>query len=314
MKGILLFIRPIRPIRLGLICLALISYSLLTTHYSLVNAAQTITVTPQISRIDLAADTNEAIIYYKNGTGSIIDLELSIKDITELEDRSPVILEPQDAKNYKYSLSSWVYLEKQSLTLNPGETRSVKVTINGEKLSPGGHYGTVLAEIKQKEGDKKVKLRGILASLLFVRASTGNEIEEAKINYFGLNQRLIQFPKKAIFRFQNTGNVDLIPYGLLEIKDPFGRIVAKGIVNEDSLITLPEAIRTYNIPVSYQTKFMPPGNYTATLSLHYGKSGKTITQKTAFLSEGSTSSVWLAVLAVVSAGGFIVLKRKLRKK
>ena len=140
----------------------------------------TLTVTPQLTSLDLATDDPETLIYYKNSSSTPIELTLSVQDVKELEDRNPVgILDAKEAANYKYSLSSWVTLERQTLLLNPGEERTVKVTIAEEKLSPGGHYGTILAEIRQKEGNEKIKLKGVIASLLFVRADTGNEVEAA---------------------------------------------------------------------------------------------------------------------------------------
>lgn len=267
--------------------------------------SNTLTVTPQLTSLDLATDDPETLIYYKNSSSTPIELTLSVQDVKELEDRNPVgILDAKEAANYKYSLSSWVTLERQTLLLNPGEERTVKVTIAEEKLSPGGHYGTILAEIRQKEGNEKIKLKGVIASLLFVRADTGNEVEEAKVGYFGADISGIAFPKSFIMRFQNIGNVELIPYGTIEVKSGKGTIVARGIINEDSLITLPEAIRRYDIPVTKLDGLLLPGKYKATLNLHYGKSNKKITLTTDIITQGSFDLIKIGFMALA---GLVVI-------
>jgi len=279
-------------------------------------AEQNIQVTPQLTQIDLANDAPEAIIYYTNNTSSALELKLSVHDVAELEERNPVgFLDPKNAQNYKYSLSSWVYLDKQTLLLAPGEKRQVKASITKEKLSPGGHYGSILAEIVQTTEKKKVQVKAILASLLFVRAHTGFEIEEAKIAFFGLEQNFFQFPKKAIFRFQNTGNVDLAPYGTVEITDSNNKVVGKGIVNEDSLITLPESIRKYTLAIKPLQSFISPGTYTAVIKLRYGKANKTIETKTQIFTEGSIDiKITIAGLIALLVAGSIIARRVRKKK
>ena len=269
----------------------------------------TISVVPQITRLDLSVDKPEAEIIYTNNTLSPIELSLTVENVKELEDRNPVgILDPKESANYKYALASWVYLDRQNLIISPGEKQTVKVTIDYKKLSPGGHYGAVLAELKQSKDNKEIKLKAILTSLLFVRASTGNEIEEAQINFFGVTRQNFDFPKSFILRFQNTGNVDLTPFGLIEIRDQRNKLVAKGIVNEGSLITLPEAIRRYDVPIIKLEKFILPGKYNATLFLHYGKSKQEIKLKTTFITQGSTSTSSIITVLGVLGGAIIAMK------
>ena len=273
----------------------------------------TITVLPQLTQIDLAKDAPETKIYYTNNSSTPVELSFSVEDVRELEDRNPVgILDPKEAANYKYSLSSWVYLDKQTLLLAPHETQNIIVNITKDKLTPGGHYGSILAEIKQTSNDKKIRIKGVLASLLFVRASTGNEIEEARIAYFGAANTGIDFPDQFVFRFQNTGNVDLTPYGLVEIKDNLSRTVAKGIVNEDSLITLPEAIRKYELNIKPLSTIILPGRYKAVLSIHYGKSGKKLAISKEFITQGSINLLNIGIGLLLSLFAFFFIVKLLR--
>ncbi len=304
--------------RYPLILFLSLTLSLLFSRSALAQTLKnSIAVTPQLTQLDLTKDKAETQIYYTNNASVPVELSLHIEDVRELEDRSPVgILNPKEAENYKYSLSSWAFLSTQSLILKPGEKIPVTVTIQGDKLSPGGHYGTVLAEIRQSTNNKQdVQVRGVLASLLFVRASTGNQIEEAKISGFGPTNKGFTVPDEFSFRFQNTGNVDLTPYGLVVIKDSKGNLIAKGIVNEDSLITLPEAIRKYVVKVKPQQAVIMPGKYTALLQIHFGKSNKKAEIKSTFISAGNETFIgWLIGLLVVlilALGAFKLILKKI---
>lgn len=292
-----------------------IVFIFLACQSSDVFAAENISVTPQISRIDLAQDAPETEFIYTNNTGSPIELSFSIQDFKELEDRGvPGFLEEKDAKNYKYSLSSWVTFDKKTMLLNPGERGTLKVLIDKTRLTLGGHYASVLAEMKQAESGKEVKLRAVLASLLFVRATTGYEREEGKISFFGPQREFPEFPDQFIMRFQNTGNVETIPYGIVEIKDLFGRKVAKGIVNDGSLIALPESIRRYDVPIQRLVRFLPIGFYNATISVHFGKDNKTLYSNSRFFSQGSIDfRLVLGGVIIISIVLFVIRRRFGRK-
>ena len=144
-----------------------------------------ITVSPSVAHIDLATDPAEYQLTYINNTNTEINLLLSVADFTELEDSYKInFLDGKDAANYKYSLSSWISFENKTIQLSPNEKKSVKIFIDKERITKGGHYASILAEIVQPEIKNQVNIKAILSSLLFVRASTGKEIETGKISSF----------------------------------------------------------------------------------------------------------------------------------
>lgn len=273
-----------------------------------------ITVTPSIVRLDLSTDAPEAEIYYKNNTKLQVELNFSAQDFSQEEETGRVkFLLEQDAKNYQYSLTSWITFEKSSITLSPNERQSIKIFINKDKLTPGGHYATIQAELKQSaKGEKgQVPVNAILSSLLFVRTATGNEREEISLQSASPIRTFLGFPDTFLIRVQNKGNVELIPYGLIEIKDVFGNVVAKGIINEGSLITLPESIRRLDIPITRQTRFITPGIYKAEINIHFGKEGKNVSGQVTFVSWRSISPLPFVLLLPVAV---FLWKRRLRKK
>lgn len=269
---------------------------------ALAQSQQGITVSPSIAHLDLSKDAPEYQLTYVNTTKTEINLLLSVQDFSELENSYRVnFLDENDAKNYKYSLSSWVSFENKTIQLVPNEKKSVKIFIDKDRITKGGHYASILAEIVQPNTNKKVNIRAVLSSLLFVRASTGKEIEEGKINSFTPLRDGIDYPEKYILRFENSGNVHVVPYGLIEVYDPLGNLVAKGIFNEGSLDALPESIRRYDTKVINYQKMLLPGVYTAKIDLHFGKTNQKLSSTVKFFSQGMFNfvKITLGLIAIV---------------
>lgn len=269
-----------------------------------------ITVSPQLIQLDLSKDPSEAVYEYTNDTTQTIELSLSMQDVKELEDRGiPGLLDQTESSNYKYGLSKWARFSNNNIVIEPSETKKVTVFIDKTRLTLGGHYASILAEIKQPENKKELRLRAIITSLLFVRSGSGFETEEATINSFLMDQDNFSFPKNATFKFKNVGNVDLTPHGLLTITDPFGREISRAIVNEDSLITLPDSERKYSLPLSSKIAILAPGMYKAELSISYGKKNVKKLIKMDFFSLGSLSlDIIIVIAALGGAGSFLLLK------
>lgn len=273
-----------------------------------------ISVTPSIVHIDLATDSPSYDITYQNNTNYDITLNLSVQDFTELEQGYKLnFLSGVDARNYKYSLSSWISFENPFVQLSPGEKKNVKIFIDKERITKGGHYASILAEVAAPQQNKNVNIKGVLSSLLFVRASTGLEIEEGKINTFSPIQQWIEFPDSFIFSFQNSGNVFVTPFGLVQIFDPRGKLVAKGIINEASSDVLPESIRRFNINILKLTNILLPGFYKANVFVHFGKTNQKLSQTITFFSYGSFNPVKILILMVILIIGLYFFRR-MRKR
>ena len=259
-----------------------------------------ITVVPSIMHVDLATDPPEYELTYINNTKAEINLILSVQDFTVLEDSYKIsFLTGQDATNYKYSLSSWISFENNNLFLSPGEKKSVKVFIDKNRITKGGHYASILAKIEEPESKTQISINPVLSSLLFVRASTGKEVENGKISSFDPLRDNIEYPNTYILRFENNGNVNVIPYGLIQVFDPLGNLVAKAAFNENSLDALPESIRRYDTQVTTYQKVLLPGIYTAKVDLHFGKSNQKVSQSIKFFSEGMFDFVKIGIGLII---------------
>jgi hypothetical protein len=274
-----------------------------------------ITVTPSIAHIDLATDAPEYELTYANNTKSEINLVLSVQNFTELEESYRIdFLTGKDVTNYKYSLSSWISFENKNLQLAPGEKKSVKVFIDKNRITKGGHYASILAEIQAPESKQQVNVKAVLSSLLFVRASTGKEVEEGKIDTFEPLRDGIEYPNAYILRFENSGNVHVIPYGLIQVLDPLGNLVAKGALNDNSLDVLPESIRRYDTTITTYQKILLPGIYTAKIDLHFGKTNQKLSATVKFFSQGMFDFVKIGLGLVIILLLALLLRKKLKTK
>ena len=290
-----------------LTCLFFFAFAPLTKAQSLGG----ITVFPSITHLDLATDPPEYTLTYVNNTNTEINLLLSVADFTELEDSYKInFLDAKDAANYKYSLSSWISFENKTLQLSPNEKKSVKVFIDKDRITKGGHYASILAEIVQPETKDQINVKAILSSLLFVRASTGKEIEDGKISLFEPLRDGIDYPDSYILRFENNGNVHVVPYGLIEVFDPLGNLAGKGILNDGSLDALPESIRRYDTKVATYQKVLLPGIYTAKIQMHYGKTNQKLTASVKFFSQGMFDFVKIGLLAIAVIVILLIVYRR----
>jgi len=274
-----------------------------------------ITVSPSIIHIDLATDPAEYTLTYTNNTGAEINLLLSAQDFSEIEGTYQLnFLNQKDAANYKYSLSSWLSFENKNLQLAPGEKKTVKIFINKDRITKGGHYASILAQVQQPESKSAINILPTLSSLLFVRASTGQEIEDGKISDFTPLRDGIEYPDTYILMFENNGNVFTIPYGLIQVYDPLGNLVAKGALNVYSLDSLPESIRRYDTKVTTYQKLLLPGIYTAKIDVTFGKTHQKLSRTIKFFSQGMFDFVKIGIGLVILVILLFYFRKRVRTK
>jgi hypothetical protein len=280
-----------------------------------------ITVSPAITQLDLASDSGTFNLRYTNNTSAPVQLTFRAQDFTSLENGWRVkFLDAPEAKTYRYSLSSWLEFSPPSLLLTPDQSGNLAVSVRKESLSGGGHYASIIADIAAAPAPpgENVNIKSQLVSLVFVRTQTGFEREEGKITQFeSAGSGFLSLPKSFLLDFENPGNTYLTPHGLVTIRDFLNREVARGILNTDSLIVLPESIRRFEIPVTVkQVKWFFPGPYQATLAVNYGTGRQSLTSRLDFVSFGDQLNLVIPILILLAVGFAIsrVLKKVKRRQ
>ena len=247
--------------------------------YSLgVSAApgQGITVEPVFEEISFGGnqETERFEITLKNDTVQPVVLRPSIVDFGSLDESGGVaFLGAADQLERKYGLASWMQPEKDAVFLEPGEVEKLPLVIeNRESLSPGGHYAAVVFQVgsgdEMVNKENEVAVNQLLSVLVFVKKK-GGEVYNLELKDVEWWQGIFLVPSEVRSRFQNAGNVHVTPRGVMTLTDPFGRDIAKGILNEESGIILPETQRTYVTKLEVLKRAFLPGTYTLAVSYRY---------------------------------------------
>lgn len=260
-------------------------------------------------------------ITLSNNTASDTVFSVSVVDFGTLDESGGVIfLGGGSDFEKRYGLASWMRLGSERFIVPAGESEHIPVTIeNRESLSPGGHYGAVLFQIKRGEdsfspdGSSVVALDPSFAALVFVRKS-GGAVE--RIDYKGVNSvesDIFGITDKLFIRFQNAGNVHLVPRGRVTVTDVRGRVVRKGVINGESGRVLPESFRAYPVKLKTVAAAWLPGAYETTVEWRYD--GR---EEMAVVEEGKSFPIILNALWVGGGAAFVTfvwiyLKKRLKK-
>ena len=263
-----------------------------------------VTVIPSETSVTLSGGHNGSVdVFYTNNTNREIDLHLSTVDFGSLNDTGGIAFLGNNANSFakQYGLSQWMVLEKDFLVLAPHAGEHVTVTVqNQESLSPGGHYGAVLAKMEvptNNRNKKSILLQSTLSSLLFVK-KTGGGIYQLDLNNTDVERNWYQNIEGVSLRLQNSGNIHVIPRGYIELTDPAGRMISRGIINEGSGIILPESFRIFDTPLRPVAFPYRLGAYH--ISTHFRFDGR-VSYTTKNMPVFYIPPVWLAAL------GFLLL-------
>ncbi len=278
------------------------------------------TVNPFFQDVTLEKDQAAASFQVEitNNTENLVVLKLSVLDFGTLDETGgAAFLGAAENLTNKYALASWIILERDGLVLDPGEKQAVKVTIqNKESLSPGGHYAAILAKVDKGDNQGRAALEvafdSSLSSLIFAR-KIGGEIYGMELKEKIISENIFQMPFEIKLRFQNTGNVHVVPRGLVEITDPLGRLVRKGIINNESGRLLPETFRTFRIPLKTVAPIFMPGKYVLSAKYRYENREAFETEQTAFFLIPWPFLAGIIFIAVGIIIWFIAKKRKMKK-
>ena len=275
-----------------------------------------ITVSPPFSEIVLnnTDSTGNFDIKVTNSTQTDVNFKLKVVDFGSLDEAGGVAfmgLSKNDVEQ-KYSLASWISLEKDWITIASGKTQEVKGKIlNRESLSSGGHYGAIIfrSDDQEKNSDDRVQLDQTFASLLYVQ-KTGGEKYDLKINRWEWKNDWWGMPNQVSVRYQNSGNIHTVPRGKVVILGGENE-VAKGIINGDSSLVLPESFRIFKMPILLESKFIWPGKYRIEVQSRYDGKDSFEVKKTSFFYFGWEGMLLTMVfLAILGVGVFFVWKNR----
>lgn len=259
-----------------------------------VGAGNALKVSPV--RLDLKMDpgtTQTFSVYIQNLTGAPAILHPAINDFVASGDETgrPNVILNEDEYAPSHSLKRLISPLKD-LTVQPNETREVKVTITApQNIAGGGYFGAVRFAPANTEGDKNVNLAASVGTLVLLKIN-GDIREELTVEGFdpGKKPTPDTFSPGTFFkdrqglhaavRLKNSGNVQVEPFGKITLKR-FGKTVATYEMNNEEIrgSVLPDSVRRFEVPLDKVGWF---GKYTIEGNFGYGESGQLLTAQTTF--------------------------------
>lgn len=277
-----------------------------------------ISLSPFQQNISIAPDQSGAQfnLSLTNHTKSLQELKLTARDFGSLNETGGILFEGTSKYTQKYGLTSWMTLGTDTVDLQPEETKTVPVIIdNRSSLQPGGHYGAVVASVDSSlaaESGNQLGVNQQLVSLVFVK-KVGGEHYDLKLSGITQNGNWFHPPDTIKLRFQNPGNVHVVPRGLVTLKNPAGKVIAKGVINSESATVLPESFREVYVPLTKTGGSLAlPGLYHVAVTFRYDGVTQTATKQYAVRFISLPTYVLLGLIVVV-AGGLVRRYKKHQK-
>jgi hypothetical protein len=227
----------------------------LTAGHAAAATPPKITVTPFLQLVQIGSEPSKDFsVAYTNDSAVPQQLALSVADFGSLDQTGGVAFVGSEFSQLldKYTLSPWLKLSKTTVDLKPYQTTGIKATIvNDSKMGPGGHYAAIVATIVTTDGTggNQVSLKPKVTSLVLA-TKTGGEKYDMKLTDIDHDGNLLDLPSQVQVAFRATGNVHVVPRGIIYIKDHGGKVIAKGAINEQSGYVLPDTSRTFTVPLT----------------------------------------------------------------
>jgi hypothetical protein len=224
--------------------------------------------------------TETKVISVTNRINKTITFQIDIEDVVGSDNSFEQVKLLGDERS-PYSLKDFIIPEVREFTLNPGEKISIPVLVAlPVDAEPRGYYGAIIISAKSAETEpgKDAVVSGItklvtrVGSIFLVKIN--GDVEEASelwdFKAVGPDQMFYStHPEGFEVAVKNYGNVHLVHYGEIKIKNIFGKQVANLPLN--AFFSLPDSTRYREANWSESFSF---GFYKAELSLYQGFEGQ----------------------------------------
>jgi hypothetical protein len=192
-----------------------------------------------------------------------------------------------------------------NVTVEPGATKQVDVTINVPKnAQAGGYFGALRFAPVDANGNASVSLTGSISSLILLTVP-GDLVERLVLTNFDIQQKgaigtnfRTSDNLEVALRFQNDGNVHLAPHGKINVIKGKKTIYSADFNDSDSKgNVLPDSARKWTVPLKGMGKF---GKYKVVGTFTYGADNKSIEVE---------KSIWIVptVYVIAAVSGLIGL-------
>jgi hypothetical protein len=251
-----------------------------------------------------AGETKTVQVVIDNKTGRTQIFSLIFEDFVGTNNPDQTVELLGNVKS-KTSLKDFLSVEKKEFTLEQGDRAIVPVLVSIPVGTPaGGRFGSVIVSAISKVPSitdshstyTGAVVIGRVASLVFVTVPGAINPKGNFVRLATKNNTKVFFTDSVPLRvlFSNTGNVNLNPYGKVEVKNMFGNTVATEII--DPWFVLPDSERTRDVVLKGGMSF---GFYKAVAEMNRGYGDIVDEQSVSFVVIPQVSFLGLIFVLVV---------------
>jgi len=216
------------------------------------------------------------VIKVRNESSETKTIKISLRDFIVTDNQgTPVFLEENNTENNRWSASSWIQLSASSLTIKPGETKSLNLTVTPPANAlPGGHYAGVIYSPDAGSLYSSVTGASIqtnVGTLVYVTIP-GDINQNATVQTFTAPKFSEFGPIDFKATIKNSSDIHIQPAGSVIINNWFGGQTAKLALKETNIF--PYTTRNFENTLNKKWLF---GRYKATFNAIYGTAGGMIT-------------------------------------
>lgn len=226
---------------------------------------------------ELKSDPGKVItakVKLRNRGNDAINVKVRVEDFTAAGEEGQVALVEKGPN----SITSWTRLEPDAFALKPFESREVTATISVPTTAAGGWYGSFVFSVGGGTGvGGTTAVAQEIASLFLVKIS-GPVTERLSLVEFS-SPSFVEFgPVPFTLKFENAGNVHVKPFGLVNVRNMFGKTVQDVVVAGQANI-FPGASRVVSVDLNKKWLIGP---FTAQAVLNYGSKNDSLSETTTF--------------------------------
>jgi hypothetical protein len=294
----------------------------LLSHHAAVAASKLptgITISPAFAQISIQATESEHPFQFQitNNQNYPVTLSLSSADFNALNDTGGLFFVGSNptALQKKYGLTKWMSIPSSTITVPAKQTAKVEVSIlNQDTLTSGGHYGAVMLSVAENTAastsQNKISVQPVASLLLFVN-KVGGDIYKLNLNNISITRSFFGLPSNTTLRFYNGGNTHLLPRGTINITNSGGKLVSRGIINENSNIVLPETYRRFSTPLIKTSGIGIMGKYKMDVNYRFDGYDQFRTYQTSFFVIAPLGfAIFGLIIAMIIAGVYWLYKRR----
>lgn len=236
-------------------------------------------------------------------------ISTSAKDFIVTDDRgTPLQIETEDGNfENRWAASSWLSVSPSSLTIKPGETKSLILTvIVPDDVTPGGHYAMVLHTPQNETviSDTGSAIETNVGTLVYLTIP-GDITENAQVTRFDAPKFSEYGPIDFSTIVTNLSDVHISPIGSITVKNIFGLKTAD--IPLEKLNIFPYTSREFQNTLAKKWLF---GRYQARLAAGYGTTGGLLAATIYFWVIPWKLILTLLAIATILVLLFVIFKKK----